>query len=347
MYTLLWLPLACLVLTFVLTGAVRRYALARGVIDLPGARSSHQHPTPRGAGVAVAAGFLLPLTLLGWQGSLDAALQHAITGAGLAVCVVGFLDDHRHVAPHWRLSVHAAAAAWVLWALGGAPVLSLSGLELTAVPAGAALCTLGLVWLLNLYNFMDGIDGIAGVEALTVATGGALLSWWVGQPGAVAPALLLAAASAGFLLWNLPPARIFLGDSGSGLLGITLGALALYGARSEPMLLWGWLILLGVFISDATLTLLRRAVRGEAVWQAHRSHAYQRLARRWGSHGKVSAAVAAVNLLWLLPCALLVVDARIDAGWGLLLAYAPLIALAWALGAGCTEQEPQQQPPQP
>jgi len=342
---LLWLPLTCLLLSLVLTGAVRRYALARGVIDHPGARSSHTAPTPRGAGVAVAASFLLTLTALGALDLVDAGLQTALTGACLIACAIGFVDDHRHVAARWRLLAHGTAAAWALWALGGAPDLSLFGLDLPSGPVATLLCVIGLTWLLNLYNFMDGIDALAGIEAVTVTLGGALLLWAAGHADQTVPALLLGAASLGFLAWNLPPARIFLGDSGSGLLGIALGVLALHAARLDAALLWGWLILLGVFVVDATLTLLRRALRGEAVWQAHRSHAYQRLARRWRSHGKVAAAVAAVNLLWLLPCAWLVVGGRIDAGPGLLLAYAPLALLMRWLGAGSADAEPVQPDP--
>ncbi|MDX5362657.1 MAG: glycosyltransferase family 4 protein [Pseudazoarcus pumilus] len=337
MSALLWLSLVSLALSFVLTGAVRRYALARGVIDLPGARSSHTQPTPRGAGVAVTAAFLFTLTALGWLDMLDPHLQWALIGASLPVCAIGFIDDHRHVAAHWRLITHGAAAIWAIWALGGMPTLSLFGIGLAPSLIGSLLGAIGLAWLLNLYNFMDGIDTLAGVEALTTALGGALLLWLTGRPEQAAPALLLAAASAGFLLWNLPPARIFLGDSGSGLMGIALGVMALHAAHSDPAILWGWLILLGVFVTDTTATLLRRLLRGETIWHSHCSHAYQHLARRWKSHGRVSAAVLAINLLWLLPCALLVVIARIDAGWGVLLAYAPLVALGLSLGAGRAE----------
>jgi Fuc2NAc and GlcNAc transferase len=138
--------------------------------------------------------------------------------------------------------------------------------------------------MLNLYNFMDGIDGIASVEAICACLGASVLYWLSGLDALIWGPLLLAASVAGFLYWNFPPARIFMGDAGSGFLGIVLGGLSLQAAWvSEPML-WAWLILLGVFIVDATFTLFRRLLRGEKVYEAHRSHAYQFASRRFGKH---------------------------------------------------------------
>jgi len=148
---------------------------------------------------------------------------------------------------------------------------------------------------------------------------------------------MLAAAVLGFLLWNFPPARIFMGDAGSGFLGIVLGVLSLQAAWTNPLLLWAWLILLGVFIVDATLTLLRRLLRGEKVYEAHRSHAYQYASRRFGRHLPVTMAVAALNLVWLLPLAMLVAVGWLDGLLGVLVAYAPLVVLAWRFDAGRAE----------
>lgn len=139
---------------------------------------------------------------------------------------------------------------------------------------------------------------------------------------------------AGFLAWNFPPARIFMGDAGSGFLGLMLGALSFQAAWVAPSLLWSWVILLGVFVVDATLTLLRRLARGERVYQAHRSHAYQHAARRLGRHRPVTLAVGAINLLWLLPIALWVGIGGGCGGLGVMVAYTPLVILGWRWGAG-------------
>jgi Fuc2NAc and GlcNAc transferase len=158
--------------------------------------------------------------------------------------------------------------------------------------------------MINLYNFMDGIDGLAGVEAICVSVLGGLLLTWAGLGGIAAGALALTGASAGFLVWNWPPAKIFMGDVGSGFLGFVFGVLTIASARERTFLLWPWLILLSVFIVDSTLTLMRRLITGARWYEAHCSHAYQHAARRWNSHSKVTLTVAAINIAWLFPLAL-------------------------------------------
>jgi len=337
MIGLLSLLLALCLLSLALTAALRRYALARSLLDIPNARSSHAVPTPRGGGLAIVICFLLALPLLLWAGLLALPAFWALLGAGALVAAVGFLDDHGHIAARWRLLAHFAAAAWALTCIGGAPPITLAGWALAPGWLATVLAAVYLVWLLNLYNFMDGIDGIASVEAICVCVGGALLYVLVGQSALAAVPLALAAAVAGFLYWNFPPARIFMGDAGSGFLGIVLGILSLLAAAQAPQLLWSWLILLAVFVVDATTTLLRRLLRGEKVYEAHRSHAYQYAARRYGRHRPVTLAVAAINLGWLLPLALWVGRGGLEGVWGLLLAYAPLTWLALRFAAGGSE----------
>ncbi|EHQ53689.1 putative group 4 glycosyl transferase [Ectothiorhodospira sp. PHS-1] len=323
-----------------LTGILRRYALSRNLLDVPNARSSHRLPTPRGGGLAivlVVLGMLPVLWLLGW---LEAGALIGLWGSGLLVALVGWLDDHGHVRVSWRLLTHFAAAGWGLVWLGGLPPLPMMGAVWDMGWAGHLLAMVYLVWVLNLYNFMDGIDGIAGIEAVTVCVGAVLLSWLaVGQAGLPAAGVtgVLAAACAGFLFWNFPRARIFMGDGGSGFVGLMLGLLSIQAAWVAPELFWAWVILLGVFVVDATLTLVRRVVRGVPFHQAHRSHAYQHAARRLGRHPPVSLAVGALNLFWLLPLGVLVVLGWLDGVLGVLLAYLPLAWLAWRFRAGVGE----------
>lgn len=334
-----WLLPAVVGVALFMTGALRRYALARSLIDIPNARSSHTVPTPRGGGVAIVVSFLLALPLLAAMGLVAWPLVWALLGSGAGVAVLGFLDDHGHIAARWRLLGHFAAAIWALFWLGGLPAVNVLGFTLELGWLGHALAAVYLVWLLNLYNFMDGIDGIASVEAICVCLGGALLFTLLGFGGSAQPTgmfavLLLVAAVTGFLFWNFPPARIFMGDAGSGFLGITLGVLSLQAAWTAPQLLWSWLILLGVFIVDATFTLLRRLLRGDKVYEAHRSHAYQYASRRAGRHLPVTLAVVGLNLIWLLPIALWVGVGGLDGVVGVLIAYAPLVCLAVKFRAG-------------
>jgi Fuc2NAc and GlcNAc transferase len=327
------------VMAWFLTALLRRYALARSLLDVPNARSSHSLPTPRGGGVAIVVAFLAGLCLAFFAGlGIAAELFYALLGAGLGIALLGFLDDHGHIAARWRLLGHFLAAAWALYWLGGLPPLAVFGGLLQLSWIGHVLAAFYLVWLLNLYNFMDGIDGIASVEAICVCLGGAIL-YALLETSLLTdlPLLMLAAAVLGFLLWNFPPARIFMGDAGSGFLGIVLGVLSLQAAWISPVLLWGWLILLGVFIVDATLTLLRRLLRGEKVYEAHRSHAYQYASRQFGRHLPVTLAVLAINLFWLLPMAVVVTLGWLDGLLGLVLAYAPLVLLALRFHAGQAE----------
>jgi Fuc2NAc and GlcNAc transferase len=332
-----WLLPAVAGVSVVLTGALRRYALARSLMDIPNARSSHRVPTPRGGGVAIVVSFVLALPVFALIGVLDRSAAAALLGAGAWVAAVGFLDDHGHIAARWRLLAHFAAAAWALAWLGGTPPLALFGTTVDLGWAGFALALLYLVWLLNLYNFMDGIDGIAGVEAICVGLGGALLYALCGRPEFAPVPLTLAAAAAGFLYWNFPPAKIFMGDAGSGFLGIVIGVLSLQAGWIAPELFWSWVILLGVFVVDATWTLLRRLLRGERVYEAHRSHAYQYASREFARHLPVTLAVGAINLAWLLPIALWVGLGGLDGLLGVAIAYAPLVGLALRFRAGEAE----------
>lgn len=327
--------------SFLSTWLLRSYALRRGLIDVPNGRSSHVVPTPRGGGVAIVVSMLCALLVVAWQGLIPWNVTWGLCGAGFGVAVLGFLDDHGHVPARWRLLGHFLAAAWALFWLGGLAPLEAFGVLVELGWWGHALAAIWLVWHLNLYNFMDGIDGIASVEALAACIGAAVIYALLGFPGDTLVPVLLAAAVAGFLVWNFPPARIFMGDAGSGFLGVTIGVLSIQAAWLAPQLLWCWLILLGVFIVDATWTLMRRLLRGVKIYDAHRSHAYQNASRRFGAHLPVTLGILAVNVFWLFPIALLVGLGWLDGTMGLMIAYAPLLWIAVKLKAGQPEFEGQ------
>ncbi len=212
--------------------------------------------------------------------------------------------------------------------------INMFGFEFSLGWFGYVIAAFYLVWMLNLYNFMDGIDGLASVEAICACVGACLVYWIAGHTSLAIAPLVLAMAVSGFLAWNFPPAKIFMGDAGSGFLGIVLAVMSLHAAWTNPLFLWAWLILLGVFIVDATFTLIRRLLRGDKVYEAHRSHGYQYASRKYGSHRAVTLAIAAINLLWLVPVAILVVLQYLDGVAGLVLAYVPLVLLAFRFHAG-------------
>lgn len=322
------------------TALIREYSISRNVMDIPNQRSSHSIPTPRGGGVSIVVCFLSAYT---WIFLTEPALLPstfwAVFCAGILVAALGFLDDHGHIAARWRLMGHFTAAIWSLVSLGGLPSVDVYGNSLALGWVGSALGVVYLVWLLNLYNFMDGIDGLASVEAISVCISACAIYSVSGNFELAIGPLLLSMSALGFLVWNFPKARIFMGDAGSGFLGVVLGIFSIQAANAEARLLWAWLILLGVFIVDATFTLMRRLSRGDRVYEAHRSHAYQYAARTLGMHSRVTLGVLAINVLWLFPVAYAVAVQWLDGITGVGIAYAPLVCLAIKYRAGAIESD--------
>jgi len=321
-------------LSTLLTGGIRRYAISRSLIDVPNARSSHSVPTPRGGGVAIVVSFLLTLPVLGVLGGAGWSLVWSVLGTGTGIAALGFLDDHGHIAARWRLLGHFLCSGWALFWLGGVPPLEYWGGVIDLSWFGIILAAFYLVWLLNLYNFMDGIDGLASTEAVCVCVGISFIYWITGFVELIGPPMLLAMAVTGFLIWNFPPARIFMGDAGSGFLGVILGVFSLYATWKLQCFLWVWLVLLGVFVVDATFTLFARLLRRCKVYEAHRSHAYQHAARKAGAHLTVTGAVAAINVLWLFPIAVCIAVFNLNGPLGIGIAYTPLVLLAYKFRAG-------------
>jgi Fuc2NAc and GlcNAc transferase len=320
------LGVAAFGLALVGTEIVRRFALRSGLLDVPNARSSHVKVTPRGGGVAI----LVALVLTAGGGAAMGAVAPrellAWLGGGAIVAAVGFADDRRGVPPSRRLAAHALAAALPLLAFGVAP-LPWFGTPLDLGVFGLLLGWVAVIWSVNLFNFMDGIDGIAASQAVFVLGAGALLS------GATLP-LVAAAAAAGFLVWNWSPARIFMGDVGSGFLGFIIAVAALQTMADGSLSVWAWLTLHALFVVDATVTLAVRAAGGKQLGLAHRSHAYQVLALRFDSHATVAAGFATLNLCWLLPAAAFAHERQDIAPLICAIAYAPLVGVAVWVGAG-------------
>lgn len=272
------------------TGLVRRFALAYAILDVPNARSSHTTPTPRGGGLAIVGTLLIGTFLGGMLGAVPFFLLIPLIVGGIALAVAGWIDDRRGLSVRVRLVVQVCAACIAVLALAPIREFSWNLLE-------SALACLAVVWFINLYNFMDGSDGLAATEACVVSTAAAFLMWWAHPHWpAFTPALLLAGAAGGFLWWNWSPARIFMGDVGSGVLGFWFATLALIPEDAGGLPLGVWAILLAIFVTDATVTLLRRFLHGEVWYAAHRSHAYQRAIQYGYSHGQVAGTVAVGNL---------------------------------------------------
>ncbi len=320
---------------FALTLLIRKSALKTNRLDVPNERSSHTSPTPRGAGLAVVVAFLLGLVALLIDNSISAEVFLAIAIPGLVVALIGWLDDRGHLtSAKWRLVGHFACASLAVWLTGGLPELPLANSTIDFGLAGDIGAVVYLVWMLNLFNFMDGIDLITGVQTVTTSAGVVMLLLISTESDLWKIFALLAASILGFLFFNLPPAKIFLGDVGSGFIGFISAVISLVVAQNEPLVAWAMVILLGVFVTDATVTLLRRLLSREHVYIAHRTHAYQHLSKKLNSHLPVSLGVGAINLFFLLPVAWLVAESKIIPIFGVLIAYVPLAIVAALLNAG-------------
>ncbi len=322
MHALSW---ALLMFAFLAAAGMTRYCLGSNspcyLLDHPNRRSLHQLPTPRSGGMA----FLLSLTLAAVPWSLLQAPPENgawLLAAAVLLAAVGLRDDLGHLAVGYRLLAQGLAAGLVLTAGLTLQRLALPGWELALPPAvDLVLSLLFIVWMINLYNFMDGMDGLAGGMAVFGFGGLALLApgigWFAGFQ------VLVAAAVAGFLVWNLPPARVFMGDLGSSLLGF-FAALGLLHAHGEGWLpIWAGLLLFSPFVYDASFTLLRRLLRGERVWEAHRSHHYQRLVLAGWSPTRVLLAAyllmaACLVSVWRFPGLGTVAQWALLGGWLLL-----------------------------
>lgn len=323
--------------TLLLTVLLRRWLVARQLLDHPNDRSSHSVPVPRGGGiafVAVICGGMLAASASGAVPSSFAAAAIAMLG----VAAIGFVDDLRGASPALRLLVHITCAALAMWAPAGAIA---EHLQWGTAGHASLLVVLavGGAWSVNMFNFMDGIDGIAAMEgAFVLAAAGAiaLLCGRSGAPETKAGWAFIAAgaAVAGFLAVNVSRWRIFMGDAGSGALGLLAGWALGTCASTGLVDPWAALVLPACFTADACSTLLIRLIRGESPTTAHRTHAYQRIIRRGAGHGTVTMGYAAINLCIVLPSALAVQQGVVDGPLACFALHGILVTAALATGAG-------------
>lgn len=329
-----------------LTGALLRYAVNKKLLDIPNKRSLHYISMPRGGGAAFVILYSFILLTFALINATDMSFLLSLFIGGILVSGVGFLDDHRPLPAHVRFIIHIIAAIIVIAMLGGPREIIVNNLSIHIGWFGNILALFLIVWLINLYNFMDGIDGIAAIEAVCVAMGASLIiilssaeevnNYLLSTDNKLIIFLLLAFALsvAGFLVWNWPPAKIFMGDVGSGYLGFIISVFVIYTHITDILNIWVWLILLGVFLVDASVTLATRMITGQQWYEAHRSHAYQNLAQRWGSHKKVTLSVLAINILWLMPIAWLAMRMPESGATITAIAYLPLVISTLVFRAG-------------
>jgi Fuc2NAc and GlcNAc transferase len=296
---LLWLSsvLIAFVVSYFACDRVRLIAEASGMIAQPGERQSHVRPTPTGGGLGMVFSIVITSVLIQFYWPLPAFWwQYAVPGF-LLLALIGWFDDKHSVSSLLRLLVQLAVSLWLLgFAWSG---FSLGHLMLSVVG------TVAVIWVMNLYNFMDGSNGMAGFQGLFTGLVLALSFYSGGAHGMALLSLVIASACAGFLPLNFPRARVFMGDVASVPLGFIFAALILYGLETGGLHWPVALLVLSLFVVDATLTLLRRVFRGERWYTAHAQHVYQRLIAHGWPHSRVLVLYQAINVLWVLPVAVL------------------------------------------
>ncbi|HEY9110771.1 MAG TPA: glycosyltransferase family 4 protein [Rhodanobacteraceae bacterium] len=317
-----------LALSVLVTWLALVYAHRRGLLDQPGKRRSHTQPTPRGGGLGIVAAVVL-VGVPAWS-AFDRFVPWmqpaAFAVAALAVALIGWRDDHAPLPVMPRLLVHTGAALLV-----GAAVLAAHAphdpqdwwILLLLVPV--------LVGFINAHNFMDGIDGILGQQGLFAMLGLGVLAVWLGHVGIAALAFATATGCLGFLVFNLPPAKIFMGDVGSGALGLAIGAVAALLVQRNPAMFWACAILPSAFLVDSGLTLARRILSGQRWYAPHRQHLYQWLVRVNWSHARTDVAYMIWNLAVVAPLAWLAARWPARGMWCFTAAYAMAIVV-WYLG---------------
>jgi UDP-N-acetylmuramyl pentapeptide phosphotransferase/UDP-N-acetylglucosamine-1-phosphate transferase len=276
-------------LSFLLTWLVKNFALKKKMFDIPNQRSSHQVPTPHSGGIAIVLTWYTGITVLYLAGIIQKDLWMALL-CGILLAIVSLIDDLMGLKPLLRLIVQFITAIAAFCFLGGLRKLIMPGIDINYDYVVYPLAIIGMVWFINLFNFMDGIDGFASVEAILVCSVLFILTWNMS-------ALLLIACISGFLYWNWPPAKIFMGDVGSTQLGFILVVMGIYFHNDFEFSILNWIMLTSPFWFDATLTLYRRWRNGEKLSEGHRKHAYQRIVQAGFSHQKANMSLIIINLI--------------------------------------------------
>jgi UDP-N-acetylmuramyl pentapeptide phosphotransferase/UDP-N-acetylglucosamine-1-phosphate transferase len=280
-----------LILSFAGTFIIMQVAVRRNIMDIPNQRSSHTQPTPRGGGLAIVIAWYTGLTLLKILGILDLRLFLALMSGSL-LAAVSFIDDIYDIKPSIRILAQLITACAGLHFIGGMKFIYLGDLKIEYSLILSLIAVIGIVWFINLFNFLDGIDGYASMEAILVASGMFVVT------GNQSLAILIF-ATLGFLIWNWPKAKIFMGDIGSTQLGFILIILGLYFNNEQQFNLIGWLILTSLFWVDASVTLFRRWRNNEKLSVAHKKHFYQRIVRSGFTHKKTVIRMILVNIFFI------------------------------------------------
>lgn len=296
------------------------------IFDIPNERSSHIEVVPRGGGIAFIMAFFVSLVALTIKDVVKEPVYITLLVGGLSVGLIGLLDDIKGLSLKARLIVHVVSAIFAVSQLAELPTVF--GIENYIILS--VIAVIAIVWSINLFNFMDGINGLAGFEAVFISLSAALILYINDEFFHAVTLFALAMCCIGFLLLNFPAGKLFMGDSGSGFLGFCIAIYAIGTSVTDNISPWSWFILYGVFVVDATYTLITRIITRQKWWEGHSLHGYQKLTKSLKSHTSSTLYLFALNVIWLLPLAIASTYWYEYSFTFLLVAYLPLVmALKW------------------
>jgi Fuc2NAc and GlcNAc transferase len=277
----------------------KKIATDLNILSVKNHRTLHYIPTPRGGGIVFSLLSILAIFLIFWNWQLTEELLLALVVGGFTATLSGFVDDIKNIRARFKLIIQFSLACWVVFCLYFGELLSLG---LTPLYITIPILLLIMVWMMNAYNFIDGIDGMAASGSIFISMALALVLFLTDGPiEIIAIFILMTSTIIGFILFNWPPATLFMGDAGSVFLGYTFGVLLLFTVLNNDISIWVWLTVFGYFFADTMVTQIIRVVLLKKWYLAHRSHAYQNLARITESHLKVTSGVILYNIIWILP----------------------------------------------
>ena len=291
------------IISNVITNYIRKMSIKNKLFDIPNDRSSHLAPKPKGGGVSIVSALILTIFVLFFYKLIDTDISMSlITGLSI-ISMVGLIDDFKNLPIVIRIIAYVVGAALSLYFIGRLSYLEINNYSFNLNYFGYILSILFVVWLINLYNFMDGTDGFAAIQTICVSLFCGLILYFSGHIPLAIIMFCTLSSTIGFLYWNWAPAKIFMGDVGSCSLGFLFGLFAIYTEKKGIISIGVWLILLTPFIVDATFTLLKRMINREKWYEAHNSHAYQKLYQLGISHSKLAIGLLVMNILLFWPLA--------------------------------------------
>jgi len=285
----------------VFTHIYKKIAIDYKILAIKNHRTLHSLPTPRGGGFIFSILSISAFGLISWHQHLTEGLLLALLVGGLIATLTGFIDDLKDLSTKVKLNIQLILAFWLLYCQYYDESMLF---DLLPVYIIVPIALFFMVWMMNAFNFMDGIDGMLASGTIFGSLVLALVMFLTQGPiEIIAIFILIAATVAGFILFNWPPATIFMGDAGSLFLGYIFCVLLFFTSMNNIISIWTWFTVFGIFFTDTAVTQVMRILLVKRWYMAHRSHAYQNIARITESHLKVTGGVLLFNLLWVLPLA--------------------------------------------